>query len=219
MKGFTLKVVKKIASALAIMVFLFGVVSVRVQGQDATDSSLKPARTSPLDTLRSKVKERVGTKQESAKEKVELKRSALQEKRAELREKAKEKRAEVKQRISVKRSEKIKEFSIRIKEKLLAMVERMEKLAERLQSRMNKLAEKGADTAAAQTQLDDAKAKLAAVKTRISDLRGVGADITSSDNPKELFSAVKEEVHAIKKDLVEVHRLLASSMGKIKGVR
>lgn len=197
--------VKKIASALAITVFLFGVVSAQVAGQDVSTSSGDKSR------VRVRDRDRI--------EKVTEKRSELQEKREQLREKAQEKREEVKQRISARRAEKIKEFSSRMKEKLLAMVERLEKLTERIQSRINKLAEKGADTADAQSQLDEAKAKLAAVKTRISGLEGVGADIASSDNPRELFSAVKDEVQAIKKDLVEVHRLLASSMGRIKGVR
>lgn len=209
--------VKKIASALAITVFLFGVVSAQVAGQDVSTSSgdksrVRPASpVSPVDRQADRVRDRV--------EKVTEKRSLLQEKREQLREKAQEKREEVKQRISARRAEKIKEFSSRMKEKLLAMVERLEKLTERIQSRINKLAEKGADTADAQSQLDEAKAKLAAVKTRISGLEGVGADIASSDNPRELFSAVKDEVQAIKKDLVEVHRLLASSMGRIRGVR
>lgn len=230
MRRFTLlDIVRKIASILAIMVFLFGVVSVRVQGQDATDSSQKPTRTSPLDTLRNragqlletrqeKTREKVQEKRENAVEKVQERRSKLQEKREELRAKAKEKREERKQKIAQNRAEKIKEFASRVEEKLLAMIARLEKLAERIQSRIDKLAEKGADTAAAQDQLNEAKAKLAAVKTRIAGLEGVGSDFVSSDRPKELFGVVKDEVQAIKKDLVEVHRLLASSMGKLKGL-
>ncbi len=229
MKSFNLKLVKKIASALAIIVFLFGVVSVRVQGQGAVDPSLKIIRTSPADTLRNKTGQTTGTvreetregtqgKREDVREKVQEQRSKLQEKREELRTKAEERKEERKEKIAQKRAEKIKEFGQRIKEKLLAMVERLEKLAERIQSRIDKLAEKGANTQEAQAQLDEAKTKLAAVKARISGLEGVGADIVSTDNPRELFGAVKEEVQGIKKDLVEVHRLLASSMGKIKGL-
>lgn len=220
---------KKIASALAIIVFLFGVVSVHVQGQDATDSSPKTTRTSLPDTLRNKagqiietrreaVREKAQEKRENVTEKVQERRSKLQEKREELRAKAKEKQEERKEKIAQNRAEKIKEFASRVKEKLFAMVERLEKLAERIQSRIDKLAGKGANVQEAQAQLDEAKTKLAAVKTRISGLQGVGADIVSSDNPKEMFSAVKEEVHAIRKDLVEVHKLLASSMGKVKGL-
>lgn len=214
---------------MAIAVFLFGVVSVRVQGQDSTDSSTQTTRKSPLETLRDKAGEAIETRRETVREKAQERgenktgktrerRSKLQEKREELRTKAKEKRGERKEKIAQKRAEKIKEFASRIKEKLLALVERLEKLAERIQSRINKLAEKGANTAGAQAQLDDAKARLAAVKTRISGLEGVGADIVSSDEPREFFGAVKEEVHAIKKDLVEVHKILASSMGEIKGL-
>lgn len=244
MKSFTLDIVKKIASALAIIVFLFGVVSVRVQSQDTTTSagrdstgiSTGSSKNSPLDKLRGliqrkpeKVKDTLETKKGSAverlkekrgtvKERVEEKRSKLQEKRDELREKAKERQEEKKQKIEERRAEKIKEFTNRMRERMLAMVERMETLSGRIESRMDKLKEKGADTGEAQAQLDDAKSKLAAVKARISSLVGVGADIAASDNPKDLFSAVKEEASGIKKDLVEVHKLLASSMGKVKGL-
>lgn len=221
--------VKKIASALAVIVFLFGIISVQVHGQDATGSSLKPTRTSPVDALRNRTGQLLETKQEEIKEKVreekenvrkqiEERRSKLQEKRDKLAKETKVRQEERKDKIAQKRAEKIREFASRMRERMLAMVERLEILSGRIQSRIDKLKEKGADTQEAQAQLDDAKSKLAAVKARISALSGVGADIAASDNPKEFFSAVKEEAAGIKKDLIEVHKLLASSLGKVKGL-
>lgn len=196
---------------ISLFLFLF---SFPVYGQGIP---VPPVVNPPADVL-DKIQNRNSQTNNGLEERQEEARKKAEEKREELKEKTETKQEKVRIRIAENKKNQIKELISRLIERLTAFVERFEKLAERIQSRIDKLAEKGADTAEAQSQLNTAKAKTADVKGKIAALNGVGDDLVNSNNPKEFFSGLRVQIKEIKDELVEIHGLLASSMGKVKGL-
>lgn len=160
------------------------------------------------------IRDLVQDKIQQRQDKVENRQDARQEKKDERRDKVAERR----NKIEEKRADRIKEFILRAVRRLSSMVERLEKLVDRIQSKIDKFTQRGVDTKEAQNQLDSAKSKLSEVKQDIASLSGIADQVVSSDNPKESFAILREKLASIKKKLVEVHRNLSSSMGKIKGL-
>lgn len=154
----------------------------------------------------------------TAKDKLDEAKKRVEEKREELKDKANVKREEVKKRVAEKKRDSVKRLVSKTIERLTSTVAKMEKLAGRLQGHINKFEEKGADTSKAQTQLDEATAKLAEAKGAISALKGTQEDLVASNDPKTYFTGLRDEIKNIKEILVEAHRLLGSSMGEIKGL-
>ncbi len=167
----------------------------------------KGTATSPADLRHATFKDTIDDAKKGALERREVRK-----------EKASANREAVKKRVTQTRREAIKRLVLRTIERLTAAVERMEKLSGRLQEHINKFKEKGADVSKAQTQLDQANAKLAEAKGAIAALAGTQDELVSSTDPKTYFSGLKDEIKKIKDTLVEAHRLLGSSIGEIKGL-
>lgn len=142
-------------------------------------------------------------------------KSRLEEKRQSLKNKITDKRKE----ISQERKAKIQEIFERMTTFLVAAIAREEKLIERIQSRLDKLSQAGKDVAGVQQSLEQAKAKLEQAASDASSLEGIGGDVLATENPSSTFRTAKEMVQSVKRELQEVHKMLTSIIGDIKGLR
>ena len=133
-------------------------------------------------------------------------------------------RQEVKQRIVAEKEERlqaltekrrglIREFFQRMLRRFEAMIDRLERLVQRIEARMDKIGDVD------KTDLNRAKAKLADTQADIDALKADFEEMLTSDTPKEVFKDLGQEVRNIKKQLVEIHRLLVSIIGDLKGLR
>ena len=122
-------------------------------------------------------------------------------------------RQETVQRVTEKRRELIREFFQRMLRRFEAMIDRLERLVQRIEARMDKIGDVD------KTDLNRAKAKLADTQADIDALKADFEEMLTSDTPKEVFKDLGQEVRNIKKQLVEIHRLLVSIIGDLKGLR
>lgn len=160
---------------------------------------------------------------ETKERRVELRelRQNVIEKREIIRERIQKKRATIAARLAEKRKERIRAFFERLVTRIQAAINRLEKLIGRIESRLSKIEEvdEDIDTAPIRETLDEAKGKLAEASAALSEAKTSLEDILSSDNPKEMFTDVRDLIKGIKQQLVEVHRLLVHVIGDIKGLR
>lgn len=132
-----------------------------------------------------------------------------------------EQRTEKSEALEERRQEKIKSFFERMMSRFEAAIERLQKLIDRIQARIDKIkaGDPDADVEAQQSQLDNAKDKLNDAKNKIQDLKNDFDDLLTSDDPKTVFKTVGKNVRDLKKDLVEIHKILVHIIGDIKGLR
>lgn len=210
------KLIAPVLGFLLLLVFL-----TPAYGQSATPGGFSPERI-----LR--VREQTQQRQEEFRQVSEERRQEFQARQEEARreaearlqkarEEAEQRREEVKRRIAEHRAEQLRSLLARLQERLNALIDRLETLSDRIQSRIDKFAAEGADTGDAQTQLDQARAKLAEVRGMVAALDGIGEDLVTAENPREFFMTLKDEILKIKATLREAHQLLASSVAEIRG--
>lgn len=206
---------RALTTALASLVFLFGVAA-SVHSQDAaTPSTQTPERVKEIrrdfDQRRLKFEEESRKRQEEAKGRSERRLK-------EVRERVEKKRDEAKKRIAEHRKDSVKRFIARVVERLNKIVGKLEQIANRVQERIDKIAAEGEDTTEAQAHLGTARVKLAEARGQIAALEGFGGDLVESDDPKAFFQGFKDEVMKVKDTLKAAHRELALAVSEIKGV-
>lgn len=113
----------------------------------------------------------------------------------------------------------IRAFVTRRIVRLTAMIERIEKLITRIESRIKKLETAGNNVTSVNVQLSKAKDKLAGVKTNLGAVRDSIDTTLGLTTPKDEFKELTTKLETVKKDLVEVHRMLVEIIGDIKGLR
>lgn len=152
----------------------------------------------------------------------------LQEIRTRVREKIearhkliKDRRATVAARLTTRRQETIKFFFKRLAKRLQAAINRLRRLIARIESRLAKIefAEDGINTTDVKATLVTAKEKLDESETALAEVQAGFKDVLANENPKEAFSDIKDLTQGIKRQLIEVHRLLVHVIGNIKGLR
>lgn len=90
-------------------------------------------------------------------------------------------------------------------------VTRAEGLLKRLQTRIDKAKAAGKDTKEMESLMADAKAKLEAVKTKLSTAEGKIKDADTKAEFGELhnsFKSIKDDLHIVRKDASQIVRLL-----------
>lgn len=150
-----------------------------------------------------------------------VRKDAIQEKRETVRENLKTNMEDAKKRMAANREENIKKYLSKMIARLEAMVARLEKLIARIESRLQKIATENPekDLTSIKAQLEKAKTLLMGASDKISELKTTGDSLVDSDNPKAVFDQIRTKLNSIKKDLVEVHRILVKVIGDIKGLR
>jgi len=131
----------------------------------------------------------------------------------------KDRRASQAARLSDLRKSIIQKFFDQMVKRIEAAIERLNKLISRIESRIVKLKGEGKDTASIESQVNDAKIKLASAKTKLQDAKTALDGVLSSNNPKDAFKQVRVKIQDVAKDLREVHKILVHLVGDIKGLR
>lgn len=141
--------------------------------------------------------------------------------REQVRVRNEEKRATREARLAEIRRERIQKFFNRLVRRLEAAIGRLERLITRIESRIAKIEEKNKDinTGPIKEQVENAKSKLQNAKKELQEAKDNFAALLTSDEPKVVFEGVRDNIRNIKKDLVEVHRILVHAIGDIKGLR
>lgn len=111
-------------------------------------------------------------------------------------------------------------FDVMIK-KYEAAVARLKTLISKIESRVAiiKAANPEKDVTNIESQILDAKNKLAAIPAKIDTLKADFDATLASTTPKDLFKQVMADAKAIKKDLKEVHQILVYLIGDVRGLR
>lgn len=115
--------------------------------------------------------------------------------------------------VSEKRQVRITAFFEKMMKRFEAAIARLEKLIERIETRMDKIDYDD------KSDLNEAKRKLSGTKVKIETLKTDFNNMLTSDTPKEVFKKLGQKVREIKKDLVEVHKILVHIIGNLKGLR
>lgn len=129
-----------------------------------------------------------------------------------------ERQASREARLTEVRSARIRSFSERLTARLQALIERLGTLITRIESRLLKIGEgTDIDTVLIQGDLDTANTLLASAQATLNTIEI--EVILEADNPKEAFQDIREAIQGIRDDLKQVHRILVSVIGDIKGLR
>lgn len=141
--------------------------------------------------------------------------------RTELKTQITQKRATREAQLTENRKLRIRTFYNTLAKRLNAAIGRLERLTDRIESRVAKIKENNedldlkkveADLLAAKSLLANAEAELNAATENLDT-------VLESNNPKEAFEIIKSVIQGVRKDLVDVHRLLVKLIGDIKGLR
>ena len=141
--------------------------------------------------------------------------------REEVREAAQERVATIEARLGARKKEIIRNHFLRMTKRLEAAINRLNRLITRIESRIAKIEANNKDINAEPIKKDiqKAKDKLLLATNKLNEVKIKIDDVLQSNTPKEAFAEAKNMIQEIKKDLVEVHRLLVKVIGDIKGLR
>lgn len=187
-----------------------------VSAQSPTAKSREQARQELLQQKmnREEIREEMKTKMQDNEKLREQMRLEIQNK-LEVQKATREARLEEAKRL------RIRNYFGRISGRIEAVVERLYVLITRIESRVGVIESENEDIDLIQVKADiaEAKEKLDLVTQELGALNDGLEDVLESDNPKVAFEVVRESLQKVKKDLIEVHRLLVHTIGNIKGLR
>lgn len=132
-----------------------------------------------------------------------------------------EKKASHEAKLASVRRERIRHFWGHMITRIEATIGRLERLIEKMEQRIAKIKESGEniDTSTAEGDIQKAKTLLSGTKTDLAEAKTLIEQVIQSEEPKKAFGEVIDKVHGIKKNLIEIHRLLVHAIGNIKGLR
>lgn len=131
------------------------------------------------------------------------------------------KRDEIRTKLTAKRRERIRNFFAKAVTRIEALIARLNNLITRLETRIEKINEVNTDldTTSAEKSIAEAKTLISSASSKLEEAKSLSEDALSSDTPKDAFKEVIGLVRGIKSDLHEIHKLLRSIIGDIKGLR
>ena len=159
------------------------------------------------------------------KERIEAHKAEVAAKRLELKEQTQEhKEARVasrEARLSEAKKARTREFYGRLHTRFLAAISRLDTLISRIEARLATIKEENpdADVTQIESDLQEAKSLLLDAKVDLEAASGNFDSVLDSEDPQATFQIIKDLVMEIKGKLVEVHKLLVSIIGDIKGLR
>ena len=136
-------------------------------------------------------------------------------------EKIQERVATIEARLGARKKEIIRNYFTIMTRRSEAAIDRLNRLITRIESRIAKVEANNEDinTEPIKKDVQKAKDKLLLATNKLNEAKIKIDDVLQSNTPKETFAEVKNMIQEIKKDLVEVHRLLVKVIGDIKGLR
>jgi len=144
-----------------------------------------------------------------------------QEIQQQTKERIQERVATIEAKLNVRKKEIIRNHFLRMTKRLEAAINRLNRLITRIESRIAKIEANNEDinTEPIKKDIQKAKDKLLLATNKLNEAKIKIDDVLQSNTPKETLAEVKNMIQEIKKDLVEVHRLLVKVIGNIKGLR
>jgi len=114
------------------------------------------------------------------------------------------------------RQDRINAFATRVAHRLEVAIVRVETLADRLERRLDILKEKGKDITSASKLVDEARTAISDAKVSLADFQSKVAELSSSENPKDLIAGVRE---ASKNTIEQIRTAHTKVVEAIKSVR
>jgi methyl-accepting chemotaxis protein len=141
--------------------------------------------------------------------------------REEIRQRVQERRATIEGRLAERKIEIIKTFFARLVKRLEAAIARLEKLISRIEARLDKIeaSRENINTANIRKEVEKAKTKLADARATLEEAKDKIQSMIESETPKEVFTEIRTLIQNVKRQLIEVHRILVKVIGDIKGLR
>ncbi len=165
--------------------------------------------------------ERAMEKKEAANARLEEHRLLKDQRLTDLKQRMEDKRATRAAQLDERKKERISSFFDRMIRRLEAVIARLDTLIERIEARLAKIEENNEeiDTSVIQADIETAKALLAQSSADLEAASESFDAVLEADDPKAAFSVIRETIQGIRDNLKEVHRLLVSVIGDIKGLR
>ena len=159
--------------------------------------------------------------QQSLKDAIKTK---LEEQKAKIEEKVKENKMEVQQKVQevkkkleAKQAERIMAMSKKMLARFDLAVKRLDNLAGRVSSRLDAIAKTGKDVAKNRKALDEAKAKVDIVRTKLADAKASFDALINSETPKADFETAKAKLNDVKDAIKTAQSALVDVVSSIKG--
>ena len=156
-----------------------------------------------------------------AQELKEEKRSEFEQRKLEIEKRVEERKATKEAEVRERRTERIRHFWELLGKRIQATIERLEKLTGRIESRVAKIKEANpeADFSVIEADLVEAKGLLADAQVKYDEAVDTIESLLESEEPKDAFEKLREEIKDIKDLLTDTHRILVHTIGDIKGLR
>lgn len=187
--------------------------------------TLKTEVQEKRDALRgslSQSREEMRQKMEVFRNEVMEKREALQEelknRREQFKTEAQKRRDELKKKLGEKRAERIEAFFQRMVEKFEHAIERLKKHADKIAEHLDKAEANGKEVAAFREKLASANDKILAAESALEDAKAKYTEAAEGQDFKASFAKVREIVHGVAEKVKEAHRALVDVVNSIKGL-
>jgi len=137
------------------------------------------------------------------------------------RERIQKRIATIEGRLKERKANIIRNFFNRLVKRLEAAIARLEKLIARIEARLDKIeaANEDINTTKIRKDVNQAKEKLISARATLGQAKDKFENLPPSDTPKEVFAEARDLIQEVKKQLIEVHRILVKIIGDIKGLR
>lgn len=159
-------------------------------------------------------------RREELENRLEERKELNYQRRLELKNEIEERKASQAARLAEARQMRISKYFMNLKVRIEATILRIETLIDRIESRLAKIEETGdVDTTSIHEQLESAKSLLEESRDLLTLAEDELENTLESENPKDAFEYVRQSIHQIRDNLVEVHRILVHVIGDIRGLR
>lgn len=183
----------------------------------AQNSSPSPEASMPTQRFIQEREER----KEILREKIEAHKVEVTAKKEQLRGEREARVASHEAKLTEARKVRAREHYGRLYTRLSAAITRLNTLITRIEARLEIIKEenKDIDTTTVEAEIASAKSLLLDAQMDLEAASDNFEEVLESDDPKATFQLIKDTVMDLKSKLVEVHRILVSVIGDIKGLR
>jgi hypothetical protein len=204
----------KIIKTLLLTTFAFFVV---INPAYAINISPSPEASLPTQNFIQEREER----KERLREEIEAHKEEVAAKKEQVRERTEAKIASHEAVFSDARKTRTREFYGRLYTRFTAAIKRLDILTTRIDSRLASIKEENPeiDTSEVEEKIVEAKSLLLDAQMDLDAANENFDEVLESDDPKATFQLIKDTVMGVKDKLIEVHKILVSVIGDIKGLR
>ena len=160
-------------------------------------------------------------RREALKAQIEAHKEEMAAKKEQFQDRAEARIASREAALSEARKTRAREYYGRLYTRFTAAIKRLDILITRIDSRIAEFKEENpkVDTTEVEEKIADAKSLLLDAQMDLEAASENFDEVLESDDPKATFQIIKDTIMGAKDKLVEVHRILVSVIGGIKGLR